>query len=110
MSETMYERVVNVLDQSCEAWGIGDHRIAAKGMARLVFEAMYEPTEGMLAAFADGEDEAYAQDWRAALAQRERRAQVKSAPRRVRGTQPSQQRVGNQTIPQSSDTGQAYHA
>lgn len=64
----MLDRVAAALEPKCRAFGQGDMPMSvAREFARAAIEAMREPTPQMLATFADGDDPAYAEDWRAMI-------------------------------------------
>jgi hypothetical protein len=50
MEETMQDILAERLTSECAAWGIGDARIAANGIARRVIEILREPTPAMIEA------------------------------------------------------------
>ena len=55
-------------DASSGDWYASDcGTIDLSEIARAAIEAMREPTKSMLAAFADGDDPAYAEDWRSLI-------------------------------------------
>ena len=55
--------MVQEINEVAYAGGLASDRVIEK-IARAAIAAMREPTESMLAVFADGEDPAYAEDWR----------------------------------------------
>ena len=55
--------MVQEINEAAYAGGLASDHVIEK-IARAAIEAMREPTKSMLAIFADGDDPAYAEDWR----------------------------------------------